>query len=85
MHEVWHGAFYVIVLCAYFGTRAQMDSSNSTSLKCYELLSRNGNRSHNTERHGFNLTCCLADAQFFLPATNFVLQKTKLTKVWGKL
>jgi hypothetical protein len=24
MHEVWQGTFYVIVLRAYFGTRAQM-------------------------------------------------------------
>jgi len=26
MHGAWLGTFYVIVLCAYFGTHAQMDT-----------------------------------------------------------
>ena len=26
MHEVWQGTFYVIVLCAYFGTHTQMNT-----------------------------------------------------------
>lgn len=67
-------------MCLLWYTCTNGYNSNSTLLRWYELLSRQRNRSHDTERHYFNLSCCLADAQFFLPATTFKPQKTKTDK-----